>query len=223
MSVSRSRISNVEGSWGSGLATMEVETLQPRQDQPWPVLTVKHETLAVENAQFFRALENAFGGVIQPGHSVDLRRVIGQEIYWVGEDWNPSCLAGFIPVDLDDGDALYTWWRECGWRTEEEIVQAGINWAEQALRAFRIVPTEMIEAQFGDVMEIVREHMSELVVLEQGGNNGELHKLPVSKQGKVGNPFTSETIELFDAEEAFIEGAYAARDSYMANRTGEIH
>ena len=85
------KILGLEGSWGSGIATLYVEDN-------------KGDTIPLfcENPSTVRALDSAFGGVITPGHSVNLSAIKGKIIYY-SED-NIGMLAGFTTEEGYDED-----------------------------------------------------------------------------------------------------------------------
>jgi hypothetical protein len=86
--VYRNTILGFSGSWGSGLATLIFE-----------------EGLQVpaDNGPLGRALIGAFDAA-SPGHSIDNRKIAGQEIVWFYDDFG-LILAGFIVYAdwLEDG------------------------------------------------------------------------------------------------------------------------
>jgi len=73
-SVKKGRIVAFRGTWGSGLATLEIEGENGV------------DSVHCENAATVRALEAAFGDVIGPGHTVKIDTLKGQPIaYTMGE------------------------------------------------------------------------------------------------------------------------------------------
>jgi hypothetical protein len=78
----RGKIIGLEGSWGSGIATLYVE------DSNGDTIP-----LYCENSPTIKALDNAFGGVIAPGHRVNVDAIKGKIIYY-SED-NMGMLEGF--------------------------------------------------------------------------------------------------------------------------------
>lgn len=69
---------------GSGLATLEEEGIRV--------------AVPCDNGVTVRELDSAFGGVIQPGHRVDVSAIVGQEIYWTFDEFG-LILGGFCPVE----------------------------------------------------------------------------------------------------------------------------
>ena len=83
-------IKGLRGSWSSGLATLDVEQDGHRLG------------LLGDSGPLVRALDAAFGGVIQPGHRADVSGIVGQDItYWL-TDW--GALAGFVPGQVEAAD-----------------------------------------------------------------------------------------------------------------------
>ena len=70
----RGKIIGVYGSYGSGLATIWIETDKGV------------ETLHADNGPLFRALDAMFGGVIGPGHTVNPEALKGKEIEFETDD-----------------------------------------------------------------------------------------------------------------------------------------
>ena len=89
MKIRKGFIRGFRGSYGSGLGFLSIEDS----------ITGETQSVPAENGQTVRSLENAFGNVITPGHSVDPKGGhIDQEIYWRLDDMG-LCLDGFTPVD----------------------------------------------------------------------------------------------------------------------------
>ncbi len=89
MDVRKGIIQSFYGSYGSGIAYLEIE------DSVTGIL----EQVPCENAQTVRCLEGAFGDVMAPGHTVGPNGGhIGQEIYWSTDDVM-GLLEAFTPVD----------------------------------------------------------------------------------------------------------------------------
>jgi len=69
-------------------------------------LTISGKSIPCDNAPTVRALEQAYGNIIQPDHSADISSIIGKEIYFKMDDMD-LLLEGFIPVEelgLEDID-----------------------------------------------------------------------------------------------------------------------
>ena len=81
----RATIKGLRASWGSGLATLVVE--DPNGEQG---------VLHADNGSLIRALDACFG-CIAPGHTVDVSKIVGQEIEYELDEMG-LCLAGFEPV-----------------------------------------------------------------------------------------------------------------------------
>jgi len=90
MLIHHDRISEFRGSWGSGIASVIMESG-----------TIVH----VENSPFVRAAEDAFGGVITEGHCVDNDALSGKEIYWYRDSMG-MMMAGFILPEQWDEDEI---------------------------------------------------------------------------------------------------------------------
>ena len=82
----RGIIKSFGGTWGSGIGYLLVES------------NGKGLTIPCENAPTVRALENCFGNVIGPGHSVDNENGghVGEEIFFSVDDF--GMLEGFTPI-----------------------------------------------------------------------------------------------------------------------------
>jgi hypothetical protein len=87
----RGKIIGLEGSCGSGIATLYVENSNGD--------TIP---LYCENSPTIRALDDAFGGVITPGHSVNVAAIKGKVIYY-SED-SMGMLEGFNTEEGYDED-----------------------------------------------------------------------------------------------------------------------
>lgn len=80
--MNRGVIQAMHGSWGSGLATM----------------MISGRMVPCDNGPTVRALEGAFGDIIQEGHTFSVKSIIGKEIYYSLEDFG-LVLESFTPVD----------------------------------------------------------------------------------------------------------------------------
>ena len=87
----RGTIIGLEGSWGSGIATLFVEN---NEGDTIP--------LYCENSPTIRALDNAFGGVITSGHRVNVEAIKGKIIYYSEDDL--GMLQGFTTEECYDED-----------------------------------------------------------------------------------------------------------------------
>lgn len=85
-------IVTVQGSFGSGMATMVVA----REDGC-------RESLYADNGPLIRALDSAFGDVIQEGHRFNPQAVAGKKIVYFMDDMG-LCLAGFLRVEGNEED-----------------------------------------------------------------------------------------------------------------------
>ena len=90
MDVYRSKIVRFYGSWGSGIAELELST---------------GEMVSCENGPTVRALAAAYPDVIGPGHTVNVEALAGREIYWWLAEFG-IVLGGFCPVELDETGEL---------------------------------------------------------------------------------------------------------------------
>ncbi len=88
MEIKKGRLIQFRGSWGSGLATLEIEDSE----------TGAHELIPCDNGATVRALEAAFGNVITPGHTANGDGYKGQEVYWSFDELG-LVLEGFTPVE----------------------------------------------------------------------------------------------------------------------------
>ncbi|MBA7622235.1 hypothetical protein ES703_29609 [subsurface metagenome] len=88
MEVKKGRLIQFRGSWGSGLATLEIEDSE----------TGAHELIPCDNGATVRALEAAFGDVITPGHTANGDGYKGKEVYWSFDELG-LVLEGFTPVE----------------------------------------------------------------------------------------------------------------------------
>jgi len=87
MEIKKGKLIQFHGSWGSGLATLEIEDSE----------TGARELVPCDNGTTVRALEAAFGSVITPGHTANGDGYKGQEVYWSYDELG-LVLAGFTPV-----------------------------------------------------------------------------------------------------------------------------
>ena len=78
-------IVGMSGSWSSGLATLLVETDEGI------------DAVFCDNAPTVRALDSAFGGVIGPGHTINVRAVKGKKIHYSVD--LSGVLEGFTPIE----------------------------------------------------------------------------------------------------------------------------
>ena len=86
-------IRGFSGSWGSGLAFLQI------QDSETGIV----QNVPCENGATVRALEGAFGNVIGKAHNVKQDAgFLGQEIFWSLADY--GVMEGFMPVDLATSD-----------------------------------------------------------------------------------------------------------------------
>jgi len=86
--IKKGRLIQFHGSWGSGLATLEIEDSE----------TGIHELIPCDNGATVRALESAFGDVITEGHTANGDGYKGQEVYWSLDELG-LVLEGFTPVE----------------------------------------------------------------------------------------------------------------------------
>jgi hypothetical protein len=77
------------GSWGSGLAHLEVQTEHGS------------EVLMADNGPLVRALDAAFGGVIQPNHRASVSHIQGQPIAFSVD--HMGIMVGFDPIEPAGG------------------------------------------------------------------------------------------------------------------------
>jgi len=84
----KGRLIQFHGSWGSGLATLEIEDVE----------TGVNELVPCDNGATVRALETAFGDVITEGHTANGDGYKGREVYWSLDELG-LVLEGFTPVD----------------------------------------------------------------------------------------------------------------------------
>ena len=83
----KGKLIQFRGSWGSGLATLEIEDSE----------TGAHELIPCDNGATVRALESAFGDVITEGHTANGDGYRDQEVYWSYDELG-LVLEGFTPV-----------------------------------------------------------------------------------------------------------------------------
>ena len=88
MEIRKGKLIQFRGSWGSGLATLEIEDSE----------TGEHELVPCDNGATVRALEAAFGDVITLGHTANGDGYKGREVYWSYDEFG-LVLAGFTPVE----------------------------------------------------------------------------------------------------------------------------
>jgi hypothetical protein len=87
MKIYKGTILQLSGSWGSGLAMLDIA--DERRG---------HIRIPCENGPAVRALDDCFGGVIGPGHTIlPEGGCAGKEIYYFLDDI--GLLSGFSPVD----------------------------------------------------------------------------------------------------------------------------
>ena len=72
------------GSWGSGIA----------------YLVVDGQAIPCENATTVRALDDLFGGVIAPGHVVNVKAVQGKAVAYKTDEY--GLLDGIAPAEMVD-------------------------------------------------------------------------------------------------------------------------
>ena len=90
MEIRKGKLIQFRGSWGSGLAVLEIEDSE----------TGEHELVPCDNGATVRALEAAFGDVITEAHTANGDGYKGQEVYWSLDEFG-LVLEAFTPV----GDA----------------------------------------------------------------------------------------------------------------------
>jgi len=91
--IRKGRIQGFYGSWGSGLATLEI------QDDE----TGQIEEIPCDNTATVRVLDAAFGGVIADGYAIDLQAIKGKCVYWGWDDFG-LCLGWILPADQADAE-----------------------------------------------------------------------------------------------------------------------
>lgn len=87
MEIMKGTILRFAGTWMSGLGFLVVDT----EDRG--IIQVP-----CDNAPTVRALDGAFGGVIDRGHTVNQDAIVGREIYFSYDDFG-MVLGGFTPVE----------------------------------------------------------------------------------------------------------------------------
>jgi hypothetical protein len=87
MEIRKGRLIQFRGSWGSGLAILEIEDSE----------TGAHELVPCDNGATVRALEAAFGSVITLGHTANGDGYKGREVYWSHDEFG-LVLEGFTLV-----------------------------------------------------------------------------------------------------------------------------
>lgn len=85
--IRKGEIIGFQGSWMSGLGTLIVKNLD----------TGRVENISCENAPTVRAFENAFGDIIQAGHTADFSKIKGKRIFYSVGDF--GIFEGFTPVE----------------------------------------------------------------------------------------------------------------------------
>ena len=85
--IHRGKIMDFGGSWGSGLAVLTIKDSDTKEVR----------RLTVENAPTVRSLEAAFGEVIGPSHTLNVKAIKGKEIFWGPGEWLD--MGWFVPVD----------------------------------------------------------------------------------------------------------------------------
>ncbi len=83
----RAKILGFQGSWGSGMAFLNVEDLD----------TGTIEAVPADSGPLGRALGSAFGA-IGSGHTIDNSQIEGQEIFYVMDDMGLT-MGCFMPVE----------------------------------------------------------------------------------------------------------------------------
>jgi hypothetical protein len=86
MSIYKGKILRISGSWGSGLALLDM--IDER---------LGRVRIPCDNGQTVRALDECFGGVIGPGHTINSGAVAGKEIFYAVNEF--GILALFAPVE----------------------------------------------------------------------------------------------------------------------------
>jgi len=86
--IRKGRLIQFRGSWGSGLASLEIEDSE----------TGAHELVPCDNGATVRALEAAFGDVITEGHTANGDGYKGREVYWSYDEFG-LVLEGFTPIE----------------------------------------------------------------------------------------------------------------------------
>jgi len=86
--IKKGRLIQFRGSWGSGLATLEIKDSE----------TSAHELIPCDNGATVRALEAAFGDVITEEHTANGDGYKAREVYWSLDELG-LVLEGFTPVE----------------------------------------------------------------------------------------------------------------------------
>lgn len=122
------------GSWMSGMIQIRIDQVAVTET-PVGGFEVGTEAVLIpaDNAPTIRALEAAFGGVIDEGHTFNPDAVIGKEIYFTWDDMGMT-LAGFTPVEEAGEELRAAWLRTLGLPSREDIVRAGIERGEELLK-----------------------------------------------------------------------------------------
>ena len=89
MEIRKGKIVDFIGSWGSGIAQLTMEDSE----------TGKIEFVPCENGPTVRALEDAFGEVITPGHTANGNGYKGKEVFWAWDEMG-LMMASFMPVEM---------------------------------------------------------------------------------------------------------------------------
>jgi len=88
MEIKKGKLIQFHGSWGSGLATLEIEDSE----------TGVHEHVPCDNGATVRVLDAAFGNVITEAHTANGDGYKGREVYWSYDELG-LVLGGFTPVE----------------------------------------------------------------------------------------------------------------------------
>lgn len=75
-------IEDFRGSWGSGLAE----------------LVIDGQVIPCDNAPAVRALDDLFGGVIGPGHTVNVKAIVGKQVAYKVDGF--GLLDGIAPAEM---------------------------------------------------------------------------------------------------------------------------
>ena len=89
MTIRKGKIVNFIGSWGSGIAQLAIEDSE----------TGNIEFVPCDNGPTVRALEDAVGEVITPGHTANGSGYKGKEVFWAWDEMG-LMMAGFMPVEM---------------------------------------------------------------------------------------------------------------------------
>ena len=88
MEIRKGKLVQFRGSWGSGLANLEIEDSE----------TGVPELVPCDNGATVRALEAAFGDVVTDGHTANGDGYKGQEVYWAYDELG-LVLGGFTLIE----------------------------------------------------------------------------------------------------------------------------